>query len=332
MKRIKRIFAALLCLVMALTAMPIFASAEGETAIEAAKCTINPPQPGETPDMDPVSDEPDKYSVSLEYWYLGEDPCPHVEACDTFEFARIYAVRIKFTANDGYAFDKSTAFKINNRDAWLTGSNNNWRIFEIRFTTPRKEPGITVRFESNTQWKEVRTKEGLGEGEFALPDAMDLMVPNFKRLKGWLAPDGRIYTPGSKMILTGDVTLTAQWEDVVFPTLFICQPSTYKIEYGHTLILEGRCYGMPEDCRLEWTVFGDAFTYSVNDDGTLSLTAVGNGYVRVVYAIVDADGNIFNNSDDEPMTTDIRIGARSNFFLKIIAFFKNLFKVDMTVR
>ena len=85
-------------------------------------------------------------------------------------------------------------------------------------------------------------------------------------------------------------------------------------------------------CRLEWTVFSDAFTYNVNDDGTLSLTAVGNGYARVVYAVVDADGNIINDSDGDPVSSGIDIWARSNFFLKIIAFFKNLFRLDMTVR
>lgn len=331
MRKIKRIFAALLCLVMALTAMPIFACAEGETVIEVAKCTITPPLPGANPDMEPVSAEPDKYSVSLEHWYLIDDPYPRVEANDTFESARTYAIRIKFTANDGYVFDSSAVFRINETRTWLVGTNKNWRIFEGRFSVPRQDPGITVKFESNNGLNEEYTMDGLGTGKFTLP-ALDFTAPEGKELKGWLAPDGVIYTPGSKMQITGDVTLTAQWADLIYPTITISQPATTEIKYGQTLILQGDCDLVPEGCRLEWTVFSDAFTYNVNDDGTLSLTAVGNGYARVVYAVVDADGNIISDSDGDPVSSGIDIWARSNFFLKIIAFFKNLFRLDMTVR
>lgn len=75
--------------------------------LSSVSATLTVPRAGEHPDMTPVPGDPEKYSVTVEYWYLSEEPYPHLEATDKFEEGKRYTVRLAFSGNDGYIIDRS---------------------------------------------------------------------------------------------------------------------------------------------------------------------------------------------------------------------------------
>ena len=101
--------------------------------IETANCTITVPIGGATPDFNPVSSDSSKYTVKLDYWYLNESPYPHLGSTDVFAAGKEYALRVIFTANEGYSFGDKTVFTING-EATLPYGIVGYR--EIEFTAP----------------------------------------------------------------------------------------------------------------------------------------------------------------------------------------------------
>ena len=101
--------------------------------IETANCTITVPIGGATPDFNPVSSDSGKYTVKLDYWYLKESPYPHLGSTDVFAAGKKYALRVIFTANEGYSFGDKTVFKINGEATFPYGIVG---YREIEFTAP----------------------------------------------------------------------------------------------------------------------------------------------------------------------------------------------------
>lgn len=92
------------------------ATNEGTTdiLITVANCNVSRPIPGNTPDMNPTSSDSSKYYIGLECWYLNEAGYKTLSSTDHFELNKSYCLRVRFFAKDGYKFDESTIFKINN--------------------------------------------------------------------------------------------------------------------------------------------------------------------------------------------------------------------------
>ena len=79
-----------------------------------ARLQITVPEKNANPDFAPISLDSAKFSVEVYSWYLVEAPAyPELTASDNFEADKTYALRIKFTPNEGYKFDENTEFLIN---------------------------------------------------------------------------------------------------------------------------------------------------------------------------------------------------------------------------
>ena len=78
-----------------------------------ANAIITAPVAGENPSYNAISADPDKYDVTVDSWYLREGTFPTLNTTDTFEAGKSYAVRIKFTAKNGYTFIGATTYTIN---------------------------------------------------------------------------------------------------------------------------------------------------------------------------------------------------------------------------
>ena len=111
--------------------------------IETANCTITVPIGGATPDFNPVSSDSSKYTVKLDYWYLNESPYPHLGSTDVFAAGKEYALRVIFTANEGYSFGDKTVFTING-EATLPYGIVGYREIEFTAAAASTEYSITV--------------------------------------------------------------------------------------------------------------------------------------------------------------------------------------------
>ncbi|MBQ3264391.1 MAG: hypothetical protein IJH07_01310 [Ruminococcus sp.] len=82
--------------------------------VSAVNIHIDVPTAGAHPDFTPLTEEPDKVRVKVAYWYLSEEPYPHLSASDTFEAGKTYTVRLEIEGNQGYSVDtKYTTVSIN---------------------------------------------------------------------------------------------------------------------------------------------------------------------------------------------------------------------------
>ena len=92
--------------------------------IDIAGCTISAPVGREHPDFDPVPLDGSKYYAEVIDWYLYEGSYPHLTASDVFSQGKRYAVRIRFTAKDGYRLqDNETTYTINGSHAVSVGKH-----------------------------------------------------------------------------------------------------------------------------------------------------------------------------------------------------------------
>lgn len=122
-------------------------------AIKTANAEITFPVGGEHPDLTPVSSDPAAYTVTLNYWYQYSGSYSHVDADDTFEAGKKYALRLEFTANEGYAFD-DTVFTVNGEYTYSYGASY---MREIRVPAVQ-DPDATYT---------LTVKDGLGSGEYS---------------------------------------------------------------------------------------------------------------------------------------------------------------------
>ena len=75
--------------------------------VSAVNIHIDVPAAGAHPDFTPLTEEPEKVRVTVAYWYLYEEPYPHLGSSDTFEAGKTYTVRLEIEGNQGYSVDTS---------------------------------------------------------------------------------------------------------------------------------------------------------------------------------------------------------------------------------
>ncbi|MEE3493355.1 dockerin type I domain-containing protein [Ruminococcus sp.] len=111
--------------------------------VTSVKIYIDAPAAGAHPDFLPLTDEPDKVRVLVDYWYLSEGDYPHLSASDTFMAGKTYSVRLNIYGNTGYKIDTSyTTVYINDVKATNTyGYGTNYIGKSKTFTVPA---GATV--------------------------------------------------------------------------------------------------------------------------------------------------------------------------------------------
>lgn len=102
-----------------------------------------------------------------------------------------------------------------------------------------------------------------------------------------------------------------------------------EINYGDILVLTAETKNLPSGAYVEWKADGDAVVISQSEDGkTCNVEAVGDGTVKIMARVVDANGKPIKTLNGEEIYAMQTIEVNGNFFQKIISFFKNLFKID----
>ena len=103
-----------------------------------------------------------------------------------------------------------------------------------------------------------------------------------------------------------------------------------EVKFGETLTLTANLCesGLPEGCRVEWTVNGTGAEITVSED-TLSCTVkcVDSGEVTVTAKVVDAEGNTVTDENGKDAVASQALTMNANFFVRVEAFFKYLWNL-----
>lgn len=108
----------------------------------------------------------------------------------------------------------------------------------------------------------------------------------------------------------------------------IREPSTKTLNYGHTLVLTTESKNMPQGSYTEW-VIPDKLAVIKND--WIPITADKTCEELVIAIASTADDETIVNAEGDHAIDYITIECKSNFFLKLIAFFKKLFGISMVL-
>ena len=127
-------------------------------------------------------------------------------------------------------------------------------------------------------------------------------------------------------------SVTVPSADEIWAKLIV-KPSTEKIKYGYTLELSADTSVVPEGTHIMWSIDGKGFEMSVSEDGIIcSLESVAKGKATVTAKIVNTDGNTVTDSDGNELVATQNLTSKAGIFRKVAAFFKKLFKSNMTIR
>lgn len=108
----------------------------------------------------------------------------------------------------------------------------------------------------------------------------------------------------------------------------IREPSTKTLNYGQTLVLTTESKNMPQGSYTEW-VIPNKLAVIKND--WIPITADKTCEELVIAIASTADDETIVNAEGDHAIDYITIECKSNFFLKLIAFFKKLFGISMVL-
>ena len=143
----KKIISIMIAVLMLTVCIAFTASAADEVITEAS-ATITEPAPGEYLDMNPVSGDESKYTVTVDHCYAPYDST--YDESKPFDYNTEYRVRILFTPKAGYTFDSSTVYKVNDQtNTGNTGYDGRLREAKFRTPYPSTPEGFEYRIENN---------------------------------------------------------------------------------------------------------------------------------------------------------------------------------------
>lgn len=114
-------------------------------------------------------------------------------------------------------------------------------------------------------------------------------------------------------------------------SLYVRTPSTNTIKHGETLMLYADADNLPKNTSIVWYADNKKVDIETSNNGmTCAVKGIANGSTQVVVMAVDEEGNVVKIDDCELLFKQ-DINVKSNLLLRIIAFIKNLFKIDMII-
>lgn len=102
----------------------------------------------------------------------------------------------------------------------------------------------------------------------------------------------------------------------------INNPGLRDLKYGETLVIKADPASIPDGAHVEWSVNGSGYE-SKTSGSELRLKATGKGTASVSAILKDSSGREISKANET-------VNLKSNIFLIIIAFFRNIFS-DMTI-
>ena len=110
----------------------------------------------------------------------------------------------------------------------------------------------------------------------------------------------------------------------------INNPSTTTINYGYTLILHTKIENLPDGAYVVWSFDGESIKGD-GDNEKCSVYVVNSGDTTVKATVCDKDGKPVLDENGKEISSSVKLTAKAGFFQKLIAFFKNLFRVNMVI-
>ena len=109
-------------------------------------------------------------------------------------------------------------------------------------------------------------------------------------------------------------------------------PGSKKINYGDVLKVTVEAKNLPAGATVTWVADGSSVELQPSSDGlSCSIKAVGDGKSTVFARAKNADGTpVRDKYGTEAYATEV-VDVDGGFFLKVISFFKDLFRMDRTV-
>lgn len=102
-------------------------------------------------------------------------------------------------------------------------------------------------------------------------------------------------------------------------------PKTAQIKFGETLTLSASVTDMPENAKIAWYVDGELTA----EGETFNFSPEKSSVVTV--KIFDENGNVILDKDEEEISDSEQVDVKTNFFIKLINFFKKLFGINQTI-
>ena len=178
----------LLSLSILIPKISIHADPVDPEVIFEADARIIEPVAGDSPDMNIMATDEDKYSVSIASWYLHESPFPDLGTEDVFEEGKDYALRFVFTPKEGYTFRNDTIFTLNGKDTSCYGADTNREFIFYEISNAPEEPRFELSYDFNGGTKDGNATYSHQTVSFGIM----LSVENLITELGVQVPEGKV--------------------------------------------------------------------------------------------------------------------------------------------
>lgn len=105
----------------------------------------------------------------------------------------------------------------------------------------------------------------------------------------------------------------------------INNPQKTEIKFGQTITLRASATDMPTGSRIVWYVDGEPFAEGERFDFSPESNSV------ITVKLIDENGNVIFGNDAEEISDSEQVYVKTNFFIKLINFFKKLFGISQTI-
>lgn len=210
--------------------LDIHADPTNPEIILEADARITDPVAGATPDMNIIATDNEKYSVSIAYWYLHEEPYPSLTAESTFEEHKDYSLRFVFEAKEGYTFREDTVFTLNGQSTSCYGTNAYREYIFHDVSTYTGETIFDITYDLNGGTASGESTFTNHSVSFGMELTYDALITNL----GVEAPAGKVlnyitindapFNINDGYFLNEDIIIKYFWRDDT--------PETYSIDFN----------------------------------------------------------------------------------------------------
>ncbi len=191
--------------------MDFIATSAPATQITSASATVTIPVGGATPDFNPVVPDGANYTITVDTWYLHEEPYPDLTNESGYVEGKEYSLRVHFIANSGYEFANDATFTMNGEEIAKYGATGDREYSKVAIAPT----SYNVTFELNGgTWTDSGTNPQAvnAGGKVTRPTSDPTKTNNL--FVNWYA-DAGFTTPFNfdETTISGATTIYAKWSE-----------------------------------------------------------------------------------------------------------------------
>lgn len=108
-------------------------------------------------------------------------------------------------------------------------------------------------------------------------------------------------------------------------------PGTVTLKYGEKLRVYAETMNIPSGYNLDWSVSGEGVVITKTETNFCEIQSTSDGTAMLTLTVVDANGEPLKNESGEKISDSQNITSKAGIIQKIIAFFKKLLGLDLTI-